>query len=81
MAPNARDSVIKSRHIVNAIPREWKSKSELEKFANYLSGSLGLNPGLPRTGDGSVKDLVLQLNSLGYVDQANQLEKKVLHNI
>ena len=81
VAPNAKDTVIKSRLIVSAIPNEWKSKSELERFATYLSGSLGLNPGLPRTGDGSVKDLVLQLNTLGYSDQANQLEKNVLHNI
>jgi len=81
VAPNAKDTVIKSRLIVSAIPNEWKSKSELERYATYLSGSLGLNPGLPRTGDGSVKDLVLQLNTLGYLDQANKLEKNVLHSI
>ena len=81
VTPNARDRVIKTNHIVSAIPAEWKSRSELDRFANYLSGSLGTTPGLPRTGEGSVKDLVPQLTSLGYKDQAYQLEEKVLHKI
>ena len=68
---HVRESVTKTKQIVKAIPKEWKSKSELERFANYLSNSLG-----PLTGEGSVNELVNQLVTLGFLDHASQLKKK-----
>ena len=68
---HARESVTKTKQIVKAIPKEWKSKSELERFANYLSNSLG-----PLTGESSLNELVKQLTELGFVDHANQLKKR-----
>ena len=68
---HARESVIKTKQIVKAIPKEWKAKSDLERFANYISNSLA-----PLTGEGSVNELVNQLTNLGFFEHASQLKKK-----
>ncbi len=81
VTPNPVECVGRTRAIVNALPSEWKKartcKGDLERFAKYLC-QLGATVNLPRE---SVKDLVSQLKSIGAWSEADQLEKKILHNL
>ena len=81
VSPNQTESVFRCRHIVNAIPSDWKGpkgrmKAEIQRFAAYL-GNLGSTPGLSREG---VKEVVSLLRTLGFIDEADSLERKILRS-
>ena len=70
---NPMDCVFRTRHVITAIPNEWKNSKMLERFIQYLV-QLGSNPGLNRE---SVKELAQQLKSLGSCAEAENLERKL----
>ena len=86
---NPVDCVFRSRQIVQAFPDEWKQGFrnnpekmkniiDLDRFTKYLI-TLGHTPsGMPRE---SVKEVVQLLKVLGATNEADSLEKKVLHNV
>ena len=78
-SPNQTDSVLRSQQIVSVLPNEWKGpkgrmKTELQRLAQYLS-TLGIAPGLSRD---AVKMVVNLLRTLGFNDQSESIERKVL---
>ena len=79
VSPNQVESVQRSSEIVGDLPTDWKSpkcrmKTELQRFAKYLS-NLGNAPGLSRE---AVKEIVKLLRTLGFIDESESLERKIL---
>lgn len=75
--PDPLDAVLKTRHIIAVIPKPWIAqslfKTELSRFASFLTNTLGQIQGLGRE---AVQDLVNLLKYLGFEDESETLRRR-----
>jgi hypothetical protein len=78
VSPIAMDSVNKCRHIVSALPSEWRTskhmRSDFERLIGYLV-ALSKTPGLSRD---SVRELARLLRSVNAINECETVERTLL---